>query len=73
MQSKQLLIVALTGIVAIGVLGNKLTEAQDYVGDLAAKLKPNRVVVYKRIGNTCFERIKTTERLSKQFLEAISK
>lgn len=51
MPTRQLLIAILIGLVCAAAPEAKTAETLDYAGQLAAKLEPTRVVVYKKVGD----------------------
>lgn len=51
MRTKRLWIAILIGLVSYTIAQTKPAKALDYVGQLAAKLEPTRVVVYKKVGD----------------------
>jgi len=51
MLTRRLLIAVLIGLISAAVIGTKTAKALDYVGQLAVKLEPTRVVVYKQVGD----------------------
>jgi acetyl esterase/lipase len=51
MLTKRISIAILIGLISAAVTETRTAAALDYVGQLAAKLEPTRVVVYKKVGD----------------------